>query len=196
MRLCCLLALSLGLWFLCGTSAAADAPPATPGPTPKAKLKAGEKAPDFSLRDREGNLVRLSDFVFPGQETARKKKTKVVLDFVATDCKACVTELPQVVDYQNKHKGEVQVILVAIPEKENGQAKLDEFLKSHPVPFPVLVDGYETVAKKYVADGNTLTLPALFAIGTCQTIKAVFLGLEKDLESALQAAWQKTPAAK
>jgi peroxiredoxin len=164
-----------------------------PAPKSKTKVKCADRAPDFSLRDRDGNLLRLSDFCFPGPESARKKKVRVLLDFFATDCKACKAELPQVIEYSKKHSEDTKVLLIAIPEQEDGQAKLEAFLKDHPVPFPVLVDAYEKAAKLYVADGNSLTLPALFLIDKDGSVEAVLQGLEKDLEVALQAARQSRP---
>jgi cytochrome oxidase Cu insertion factor (SCO1/SenC/PrrC family) len=34
----------------------------TPSPPPDPKIKVGDTAPDFSLRDQSGNQVKLSDF--------------------------------------------------------------------------------------------------------------------------------------
>lgn len=183
-------------WIGCGclSLAALAADPAAPA-KPKIPVAVGTQAPDFSLRDHEGNLIRLNDFVFPGAETAHHKKIELLLDFFATDCKACKAELPQVVAYSKKHAGDVQVVLVAIPEKEDGVNKLEKFLTDNPVPFPVLVDSYETVAKKYVADGSTMTLPATFFIGKSGKIRVIFLGLEKDLEASLQSALAGNPPA-
>lgn len=60
--------IGLALLLLLGTGAAlAQAPQA-----PKTHLKVGDPAPDFSLRDTEGNVVKLSDF---------KGKKQVVLAF-------------------------------------------------------------------------------------------------------------------
>lgn len=175
---------AIGLWWIGGGVSAA----AGEAPVLKTKVKIGERAPEFSLRDRDGNLVRLGDFAFPGKETTRKKKRKVLLDFFATDCKACVAELPQVIAYSEKNKTELQVLLIAIPEKEDGQAKLDKFLKEHPVPFPVLLDAYESVAKKYISDGTTLTLPAIFLLDRNARVQVLFMGLEENLEASLQTA--------
>lgn len=59
----------LGLVLLLVTAgvASAQAPQA-----PKTQLKVGDAAPDFTLRDTEGNQVKLSDF---------KGKKQVVLAF-------------------------------------------------------------------------------------------------------------------
>lgn len=151
----------------------------------KSRFKAGDRAPDFSLRDREGNLIRLSDRAYPGKELPRRSKQVLLLDFFATDCKACREELPQIVELARK-RSDIQVLLVAIPEAEDGLRKLEDFLKDHPVPFPVLVDSYQTAARKYVATQDSITLPALFLIGKSGRIRAVWMGLEKDLLSQVE----------
>jgi peroxiredoxin len=158
----------------------------------KPKVGPGDVAPDFCLRDREGNLVRLSDFTYSGQENARKKKKQVMLDFFATDCKACIAELPQVKAFYEKNKAEIQLLMIAVPEREDGNAKLDKFLTDNAIPFPVLVDGYETVSKKYIANGNTLTLPSIFVIDKNAKVRALFVGLEKDLETSVKNALANT----
>jgi peroxiredoxin len=171
---CCMLGLSSG-------SAFGQEPPAA-----KPKVDVGDTAPDFSLRDMEGNLIRLSDIAYSGKEVSWKKKKKVLLDFFRTDCVACMKELPQIVDYHNKHNAEVQVIMIALLEAEEGREKLDRFLEINKLPFPILVDAYETVAKKYIVEGESVTLPSLFMIDEVGSVRARFVGLKEDLEVALQ----------
>jgi peroxiredoxin len=159
-------------------------------------VKKGDAAPDFSLRDQDGNLVRLSDRVYPGKERSWRPKQVVLLDFFATDCKACREELPQVVELARRRK-DIQVLLVAIPEAEDGKKKLDDFFQRNPVPFPILVDAYQTVARKFVAGkDHSVTLPALFLIGKSGRIRALWMGLEKDLLSQVEKILPPaTPAA-
>ena len=150
-----------------------------------AKVEVGKKAPDFFLRDREGIMHRLSDMAFEGKESHYRKKSKILIDFFRTDCKPCMKELPEVIKFHEKHKGEVRVLLIALLEEENGRAKLDQFLKTNKLPFPVLVDAYETVAKKYIVKGDTVSLPSIFLIDKTGNVLAKLEGLEKDLEAAL-----------
>jgi peroxiredoxin len=81
-------------------------------------LKAIEKAPDFTLKDLNGNAVSLSDF-----------RGKVVyLDFWATSCAPCVKEIPYYQNLQREFKDEQVVFLfVSIGDSE---APLKAFLKS------------------------------------------------------------------
>lgn len=178
--LCCLVAGLLFGW--CVQAGAGEKNPGRP------RVKVGDQAPDFSLRDLESNLVRLSDLAYPGEEKTWKKKKKVMLDFFRTDCAPCMQELPQVIEYHRKHKQNVQVVLIALLESEDGREKLDKFLKKNQVPFPVLVDAYETVAKKYIMDGETCTLPSIFFINREGKVLARFVGLKRDLETSLKKA--------
>ena len=142
----------------------------------KPQVRVGDQAPDFSLRDLESNLVRLSDMAYPGEEKSWKKKKKVMLDFFRTDCKP---------------KDNVQVVLIALLESENGREKLDKFLKKNKIPFPVLVDSYEMVAKKYIMDGETCTLPSIFFLNKNGIVLARFVGLKLDLDSSLKKALRR-----
>jgi peroxiredoxin len=158
--------------------------------------KVGDRAPDFSLRDLESNLIRLSDIAYKGKEKSWKKKKDVLLDFFRTDCKPCMKKLPEVVAFYNKNKAKVQVILIALLESENGRAKLDGFLKANKLPFPVLVDSYETVAKKYIVDDETLTLPSIFYIDKNGVIRAFFQEMKGDLETSITKALKAEPGKK
>jgi peroxiredoxin len=148
------------------------------------KLKIGDKAPDFALRDQRGALVRLSDFTGCHNRSLNNRKY-VLLDFFATDCKACREELPQVVEIAKKHSDKMQVLLVALLEKEDGQNKLDEFLRSNSLTFPVLADTYSAAAKKYVANGDMVTIPALFLIDCHGSVREILLGVQGNLELAV-----------
>ncbi len=170
--------------LLCLALPVLAAPPAALKP----QAKVGTRAPDFSLRDLNSNLIRLSDLAYPGDEKSWKKKKQVLIDFFRTDCKPCMKELPQVLAYYEKHKDKVQVIMIALLESENGRDKLDKFLKAHNFEFPVLVDAYETVAKKYIVDGETVTLPSIFFIDRNGMVRARFVGLEENLENSLNKA--------
>lgn len=150
-----------------------------------AQVEVGEPAPKFLLRDLEGVMHRLGDLAYPGEEVAWKKKKKVLLDFFRTDCKPCMEELPQVVAYHEKHGDEVQVLLIALLEEKDGRAKLDAWLKKNPLPFPVLVDAYETAAKKYIVKGESLSLPAIFLIDENGVVRAELQGLKENIEQAL-----------
>jgi peroxiredoxin len=140
--------------------------------------KIGQPAPSFSLRDREGALISLADLAYPGRAKRHRPKRVVVLDFFRTDCKPCRKALPELVALHKKFKDRpVRVILVALLEEDEGQEKLDRFLKKQRLPFPVLVDAYAVAGKKYVAKGSGVQIPALFVIDRSGVLRARFSGL-------------------
>lgn len=151
-------------------------------------LKLGKKAPDFQLRDRQQTLVRFSSFA------ANKV---VVLDFFRTDCKPCVKSLGKLVALHKRfgsNKKDVRFLLVAMLEREEGETKLDAFLKKAKLPFPVLVDAYDTVAKKFIAKGSSVQLPSLFVLGKKGKVRWRHMSLLSDakvLERAINKALGK-----
>lgn len=76
--------------------------------------KIGDLAPDFALKDYEGNKVKLSDF---------KGEKGVFLNFWATWCPFCVNELPLMGNIQEKHKG--QYVTLAVNRAENRELAKD-----------------------------------------------------------------------
>ncbi len=173
MRPLSILALSATLSLLFASPAAAEV------------LKVGAKAPDFQLRDRQQTLVRFSRFA---------AKKVVVLDFFRTDCKPCVKSLGTLKALYKRfgaNKKNVRFLLVAMVERDGGEAKLDAFLKQAKVPFPVLVDTYGMVAKKFIAKGNSVQLPSLFVLdkrGRVRWRHVSLLSDAKALERAVKEA--------
>ncbi|ERJ59011.1 TlpA family protein disulfide reductase [Sphingobacterium paucimobilis] len=90
------------------------------------KRAISQKAPDFQLRDVDGNIVKLADL----------KGKVVVLDFWATWCGPCKASFPAMQKAVNKYKDDVDVRFLFLHTWEKGS-------------------GDPTVgAKKYVIDNN------------------------------------------
>jgi peroxiredoxin len=86
------------------------------------------KRPDFSLRDMDGNTVRLSDF-----------RGKIVLvNFWASWCGPCITEIPGLRELYAKMAGRPFEIL-GVNVKE-GEFKVHKFSQLVAIPFPILLD--------------------------------------------------------
>lgn len=127
------------------------------------RLPAGKPAPTFQLRALDGTLVRLGDMAYPGAEKKYAKKRPVLLDFFRTDCKPCIESLPQLVQVHQKFQSHgLEVLMVALLEDEDGRGKLERFLATQKLPFPVVVDQANHVSKKYL--GATVSLPATFLL--------------------------------
>jgi peroxiredoxin len=133
-------------------------------PLPAFAVNAGDVAPGFSLKDVNGNEVTLSSM-----------KGKVVfLTFWATWCPSCKEELPDLNTLQQKYadKG-FTVISICI---EPSDSIVANYLKKHPVTFPVLVDKEGAAAETFRFSG----LPASFLIGKDGLIRHKHSGYDKE----------------
>jgi peroxiredoxin len=134
----------LSLWFVLGvTHAAGNDAVQTLQPLAKPFV-----APDFTLRDDDGNTHRLSDY----------RGKVVVLNFWATWCPPCRYEMPSMERAHKKVQGE-NIVLLAVNVGES-EDKVFEFTGQYPVSFQLLLDTDGTVIRKYPVIG----LPTTFVI--------------------------------
>ncbi len=97
----------------------------------------GTSAEDFCLVDLEGKQQSLSQY-----------RGKVVLvNFWATWCKPCTTEMPAMQAMYDKLRDQGFVVL-AVNELED-EAKVREHIKQHGHTFPVLMDRDNKVANQF-----------------------------------------------
>jgi peroxiredoxin len=97
----------------------------------------GMQAEDFTLVDLEGKPQRLSYY-----------RGKIVLmNFWATWCKSCTTEMPAMQTSFDKLRDKGLVVL-AINELED-DATVREHIKRHGYTYPVLMDRDNTVANQF-----------------------------------------------
>jgi len=99
------------------------------------KIPEGEPAPDFTLKDLEGNEVALSSF---------KGKQVVMIDFWATWCNICKREMPvlETVYKEYKPKG-VEFLGIALDENIK---LIKKIIGEKGVTYPILIDKNARVA--------------------------------------------------
>lgn len=97
----------------------------------------GTAAADFSLVDLEGKVHRLSDY----------RGKVVLLNFWATWCKPCTTEMPAMQATYDRLR-EQGFIVLAVNELED-EAKVREHIRAYSHTFPVLLDSNNRVANMY-----------------------------------------------
>jgi peroxiredoxin len=117
--------------------------------TPGTLTKIGQVAPDFDIATIDGNRMKLSDL----------RGKVVVLNFFATWCGPCMTELP----YLEKNVWQVfkdkPFALVVIGQEET-EEKLKSFRQEHGFTFPMAADPDKIVYAKYA----TKSIPRTYVI--------------------------------
>lgn len=111
------------------------------------KPELGAEAPDFGLEvPGTGEVVRLSDY----------RGQTVILNFWATWCVPCRTEMP---DLQAAYEGVPDVVVLAVNAQEADPAVI-RFIDEFGLTFPVVLDRDGAVREHY----GVLGLPATFFI--------------------------------
>jgi peroxiredoxin len=152
--------LTLG-FAMAGCSSNSSAPTQgtnTTSPTEGAEV--GNLAPDFQFQDRDEKLVSLSDF----------QGRPVILNFWATSCYYCIYEMPYLQQVYEEWSSE-GLVLLAI-NMGGTPSRVEEFLKSHNLSLPVLLDTKNDVGRRY----NVLYIPTTFFIDKNGIIQAVRVG--------------------
>lgn len=87
-------------------------------------------APKLELRDTEGNTHNLSQY----------RGKIVVLNFWATWCVACKTEMPVFVDVYKKYRDRGVVVLAASLDDESTRRYVSRYAHVYKMDFPILMD--------------------------------------------------------
>ena len=98
----------------------------------------GQQAPAFSLKNSAGESQTLSQY----------SNHVILINFWATWCAPCVSEMASLDRLYQKYKDRGFVV-IAVSVDEEGWKAIDEFLKKIPVTFPILLDSDYKVADLY-----------------------------------------------
>ena len=108
----------------------------------------GQPAPDFQLKNLEGQSVSLSDF----------KGSPVLLNFWSTSCPPCVSEMPFLQEIYNEWSGK-GLILLAIAQGDS-PSNVTVFMQDNGLSLPVLLDTQLSVGQRY----NVMAIPTTLFI--------------------------------
>lgn len=158
--------IALGLWAAasgCGSNSAQDASDssAQEASADQASESSRPAAPDFSLRDVDGVVYSLRDY-----------RGKVVfVNFWATWCPPCRREIPDLMELQDEHRGDLVVLGISLDRE--GVAKVKPFVEAMGISYPILVNG-DDVAARF---GPFNSIPMTFVVDREGRIAEQIVGL-------------------
>lgn len=122
-----------------------------------------EKQPeiDFTLKDTTGSNITLSDL----------KGKVVLLNFWATWCQGCKTEIPWLIEFEHKYRDK-GLAVVGVSEDSDGWTSVEPYLREAGVDYTVVVDD-GSVAERY----KLLNMPATYLIDRDGKVSAASAGI-------------------
>jgi peroxiredoxin len=119
-------------------------------------------APNFSLKDADGNAVNLTDY-----------RGKVVLvNFWATWCGPCEAEIPWFIEFEKKYKDQGFAVL-GVSMDDDGWKSVRPYVASHKINYRVMI-GSEVVSQQF---GQIESLPTSFVLDREGRIASNHIGL-------------------
>jgi len=144
-----------------------------------ARVEAWKPAPNFTLTDANGAIVRLSDY----------KGQVVVLDFWATTCGGCKVEIPWFMEFKSKYKA-AGLAVIGVSMDDDGWKAVKPYVEQKKINYPVVVST-EDVAKLY---GGVQELPMTLLIDRDGKVADTHVGMvdknvfENEIRTLLESA--------
>lgn len=129
---------------------------------PAGGIGIGQPAPDFTLQDTTGQMVKLSSF----------RGHPVIMNFWASYCAPCRGETPLLEQFYQAHQAQGLVIL-GIDEGEPLET-ITQYQQEYQVTYPLLLD--RTLQFNASTSYDPVPLPRSYFIDAQGTVRAVFTG--------------------
>jgi peroxiredoxin len=140
------------------------------------KFKAGDKAPDFTTVDLDGNKVTLSSF---------NGSKVVLLNFWGLRCGACIEEMPHLNAIYGKYKDKGLVVLGVDTDGVDATIVRDTMKEVGIVAdFTILLDMEFTITDTY----TNFLVPLTLVIGKSGVIEFIHTGYESGNEKEYEKA--------
>jgi len=135
--------------------------PAERNPTGRDPSPEKERAaPDFLLETLGGSTLRLSDL----------QGKAVLINFWATWCQPCRSEVPHLVAAYDRYRQEgLEIVAVNLQEDEG---TISRFVQEFGLQFPVVIDRSGDVADKY----RVIGIPTSFFIDRSGVVRSIYTG--------------------
>jgi cytochrome c biogenesis protein CcmG/thiol:disulfide interchange protein DsbE len=150
------LAASLLVVVLCGSRVVADRTMRVDGPP-----EPGVKAPAASFRDARNQVVSLAD----------QRGRVVLLNFWATWCTGCKTEIPWYVAFDKKYR-RAGLTIIGVSMDDEGWQAVTPYLTAHPIRYPIVLTN-STATRDY----DAMSLPLSVLIDRHGVVAASHVGV-------------------
>ncbi|MBM7603100.1 thiol-disulfide isomerase/thioredoxin [Metabacillus crassostreae] len=128
----------------------------------KVGVTEGNAAPDFELTTLDGEKMSLSDL----------KGKKVLVNFWATWCPPCRSEMPDMQQIYDEYDDDVVIAAVNLTSSESSIDTVESFVNELSLTFPILLDEKGKVNNEY----EVLSYPTSYFIDEEGIIKTKFVG--------------------
>ena len=142
-----------------------------------AELRLGKPAPDFTLKDINGDSVSLKDF----------RGKVVLLDFWATWCGPCIHELPGLKAIHEKHKHNPDFVLISISSDASDDT-VANFVADNEMPW-IHIREIDEMQAKY----NVIGIPHYTLIDRNGLIREDRLHVSTRLDAAISSLLAEAP---
>lgn len=134
----------------------------------------GQKAPDFTLKNVDGDKVQLSELLENGP---------VLLDFWATWCQPCKQALPHLDRIHKTYADKGFTMLGVSIDNTRSVSKVRPYVRGQGFEFPVVLDTDSQVLRQF----RGTNVPHTVLIGMDGMVKKVWIGYHAGEEKEIEA---------